>query len=244
MLKKNSMYILVVHLLFWLLAACGGNVAQPTPAPTLAPTTAPTSASAQSAPSQPPAAGTRRFVVVPEESVASYLVNEEFFAGALAKYGIEAGLGEVTGSTNEVAGELQLRLDDPQNALVAGEFTVNLPSLTTDRDLRDSWIRDNALQSNRFPVAKFVAKEIQNAPASYTDGAEVTFQLLGDLTVRDITQPVTFDVTASITGDILKGVATTALQLTDFGFEPPSFANTLTVANDFTIRIELTAKAQ
>lgn len=238
MLKKTSMYILIVNLLFWLLTACGGNVAQPTPAPT----TAPTSASAQNAPSQPPAAGARRFVVVPEESLASYIVSEEFFAGALAKYGIDAGIGEVTGSTREVAGELQLKLDDPQNALVSGEFTVNLPTLTSDRDLRDTWIRDNALQSNQFPVAKFVATEIRNAPATYTDGAEVTFQLLGDLTVRDITQPVTFDVTATLTGDTLKGVATTAMQLTDFGFEPPSFANTLTVANDFTIRIELTAK--
>jgi polyisoprenoid-binding protein YceI len=216
------------------LAACAGA---PAPAPT--PTTAP---AAQ--PQQPVAEGARRFVVVPAESSAAYVVDEEFLAGALAKLGIDAGLQKITGSTNEVTGELQLKLDDPQNALVSGEFTVNLPSLKTDQDRRDSWIRDNALESNRFPVAKFVATSINNAPASYTDGAEVTFQLLGDLTVRDITQPVTFAVTATLTGDTIKGVATTAMKISNFGFDPPNFANTLTVADDFTIQVELTAKEQ
>lgn len=234
MYRKVSIVLMSFVLTIALLTACGSN-----PAPAATPTSAP---AAQ--PQQPVAEGARRFVVVPAESRAAYIVSEEFFAGALAKLGIEAGLKEVTGSTNEVAGELQLKLDDPQNALVSGEFTVNLPTLKTDQDRRDGWIRDNALQSNKFPIAKFVATSITNAPASYTDGAEVTFQLLGDLTVRDITQPVTFDVTATLTGDTIKGVATTAMKISSFGFDPPNFANTLTVADDFTIRVELTAKEQ
>lgn len=234
MYRKVSLLLVSCVLTVSFLAACAGA---PAPAPT--PTTAP---AAQ--PQQPVAEGARRFVVVPAESSAAYVVDEEFLAGALAKLGIDAGLQKITGSTNEVTGELQLKLDDPQNALVSGEFTVNLPSLKTDQDRRDSWIRDNALESNRFPVAKFVATSINNAPASYTDGAEVTFQLLGDLTVRDITQPVTFAVTATLTGDTIKGVATTAMKISNFGFDPPNFANTLTVADDFTIQVELTAKEQ
>ncbi len=236
MYRKRLLLLVSCVLTVYILAACAS-----TPAPAAAPT--PTAVPAAQA-SQPVAEGARRFVVVPAESSAAYVVDEEFFAGALAKLGIDAGLQKITGSTNEVTGELQLRLDDPQNALASGEFTVNLPSLKTDQDRRDSWIRDNALESNRFPVAKFVAKSINNAPTSYTDGAEVTFQLLGDLTVRDITQPVTFDVTATLTGDTIKGIATTAMKISSFGFDPPNFANTLTVADDFTIRVEITAKEQ
>jgi polyisoprenoid-binding protein YceI len=236
MYRKVSLLLVSCVLTLSFLAACAGASAPPTaPTATVAP-------AAQ--PQQPVAEGARRFVVVPAESSAAYVVDEEFLAGALAKLGIDAGLQKITGSTNEVTGELQLKLDDPQNALVSGEFTVNLPSLKTDQDRRDSWIRDNALESNRFPVAKFVATSINNAPASYTDGAEVTFQLLGDLTVRDITQPVTFDVTATLTDDTIKGVATTAMKISSFGFDPPNFANTLTVADDFTIQVELTAKEQ
>ena len=233
MFPKLSAYGLMLGICL-LGAACGGT---PTATPTVAPAV-PTSAP------QPLAEGARRFVVVPAESSASYVVTEEFFAGALAKYGIDAGFNEVTGSTQEIAGELQLKVDDPANALAYGEFTVNLPSLTTDQDQRDSWIRDNALESNRYPEARFVASSIQNAPASYTDGSEVTFDLVGDLTVREVTLPVTFAVTATLTADTITGVATAPLQLTDFGFEPPSFANTLTVDNDFLLRIELTAKEE
>lgn len=224
-------------LLIAFVTACAGTTAEPTATPTPEPTVAPTAI-------VPVAEGVQRFVVVPGESTASYVVQEEFFSGALAKYGIEVGNQEVTGSTQEVEGELQLRLDDPQNALVAGRFQVNLPSLATTRSQRDDWIRENALESNRYPLAEFVATEIQGAPTSYTEGEEVTFQLVGDLTVREMTQPVTFDVTATREGDTISGVATTSMQLTDFGFEPPSFANTLTVSNDFLIRIELTARAQ
>lgn len=237
MKKLPFMKALWCALLIVFVTACAGTTAEPTATPTPEPTVAPTAIA-------PVADGVQRFVVVPGESTASYVVQEEFFSGALAKYGIDVGNQEVTGSTQEVEGELQLRLDDPQNALVAGRFQVNLPSLATTRSQRDEWIRENALESNRYPLAEFVATEIQGAPTSYTEGEEVTFQLVGDLTVREMTQPVTFDVTATREGDTISGVATTNMQLTDFGFDPPSFVNTLTVSNDFLIRIELTARAQ
>ena len=232
MLRQWSSCLMVMTIA--LLTACSNAAAPPTPTPT--------PIQLESTGTEP--AETRRFVVVSEQSTASYVVNEEFFSGALAKYGIEAGNAEVIGSTNAVQGELRLNLADPANALVAGRFAVNLPSLTTTRSQRDDWIRNNALESNKYPTAEFVATAIENAPASYTEGAEITFQLLGDLKVSDITLPVTFDVTATFSGDTITGVATAPMQLTDFGFDPPNFANTLTVANDFTIRVELTAKEQ
>ena len=34
------------------------------------------------------------------------------------------------------------------------------------------------------------------------------------------------------------------MKISNFGFDPPNFANTLTVADDFTIQVELTAKEQ
>ena len=232
MVRQWSSLLMVMAI--GLLTACSNTPAPPTPTPT--------PIQLESTGTEP--AETRRFVVVSEESTAAYVVNEEFFSGALAKYGIEAGNAEVIGSTNAVQGELRLNLADPANALVAGRFAVNLPSLTTTRSQRDDWIRNNALESNKYPTAEFVATAIENAPASYTEGAEVTFQLLGDLKMRDLTLPVTFDVTATFSGDTITGVATAPMQLTDFGFDPPNFANTLTVANDFTIRVELTAKEQ
>ena len=188
--------------------------------------------------------GLHTYLIIPEESTASYLVDEEFFDGALAKFGIQAGLADVVGSTQEIEGELQLNLDDLASPLGTNRFTVNLSGLTTDQQRRDRWIQENGPEFSRFPIAEFTATSIEDAPATYTEGDEVQFKLVGDLTIRETTQPVTFDVTAKLEGDTITGVATAQLLMTDFGIEPPDFANTLTVENEFGVRIEFTAREQ
>lgn len=221
------------------LAACGGPAAPaplavtPTPAPT--PTSAATGA---------PVGGLRTFVIVPAESKASYLADEEFFADALAKYGIAAGEADVVGSTQEIEGQLQLNLDDLSAALGENRFVVQMNTLTTDRPLRDGWIRENGPRFNSYPEAIFVATAIEDAPTTYNEGEEVTFRLVGDITIREITQPVTFTVTARLVGDTLTGVATTRLLMSDFGIDPPNFINTLTVKDEFGIEVEFTAREQ
>lgn len=185
--------------------------------------------------------GMRTFVVVPGESTASYIVQEEFFAGALSKLGINAGKAQVTGSTGEVAGQLQLDLgsDDP---LGENWFTVGVNTFVTNQDRRDKWIKEDGPTFNNFPTAEFVAHGIEGAPTSYTEGEEVEFELSGDLTIRDVTNPATFSVTAKLQGDTINGIAIMPSKLTDWGIEPPNFANTLTVADDFEIRLEFTAR--
>lgn len=238
-MKKQLYATSVIGLLcIVLVVGCGSPTPEPTatPEPTVAPLTTDTVTTVDD--------GSRRFAILSEESTASYIVQEEFFSGALAKYGIDVGNQEVTGSTQEISGELRVRLEDEQAEFISGQFTVDISTLATTRNQRDEWIRENALESNKFPIAVFTANTVEGAPASYTEGEEVTFQLLGDLQVRDVTLPVTFDVTATLEGDKLNAIATTALKITDFGFDPPSFANTLTVSDDFVIRVEIVAQEQ
>jgi polyisoprenoid-binding protein YceI len=188
--------------------------------------------------------GSHTYVIVPKESQAFYIVDEEFFQGALAKLGIEAGLTDTVGSTQEIEGELQLNLDDLASPLGTNHFVVNLTSLITEQSRRDNWIRENGPRFNAYPLAEFTATAIEDAPDTYFEGEDVRFKLLGELTIREITQPVTFDVTASLEGDTITGVATAQLLMTDFGIEPPNFANTLTVENEFQVRVQFTAKEQ
>lgn len=234
-------------LLLSLLAACSGAPAAPTAAPEPTPTEAQAEApAADAAPaaSSAPVAGQRTFVIVPSESKASYLVDEEFFAGALSKLGIAAGLADVVGSTQEIEGRLTLNLDDLSAPLGENSFTVKMNTFATDQNDRDNWIRENGPRFNDYPLATFTATSIEGAPAAYNEGEEVSFKLSGDLTIREITQPAAFDVTASLRGDTLTGVATTRLKMSDFGIEPPNFANTLTVADEFGIEVQITAKEE
>jgi polyisoprenoid-binding protein YceI len=236
-LKSLSVLGLVIVLL--VTAACS-STPEPTPTPP-----APTPASATAADTGDQAArGQRTYVIVPAESKASYLVDEEFFDGAFAKLGIKAGLVDVIGSTQEIEGEFQINLDNLASPLGANHFTVNLATLTTDQDRRDDWIRENGPQFNKFPLAEFTAIAVEGSPESYTEGDEVQFRLSGDLTIREVTQPVTFDVEAKLQGNTITGVLATRLWMSDFGIEPPNFANTLTVQDEFGIEVAFTAREQ
>ncbi len=255
--KLKSLQSLWVLVIFILAACAGAPPPTPTPVPPT-PTPLPTPIPAESGnesesvvesqgESESEAAATsnlRTFIIVPEESQASYIVDEEFFEAALDKYGINIGQVDTVGTTQNIEGQLQINLADLSDPLGTNRFTVNLASLTSDQSLRDTWLRERGPQFNQFPLAEFVATGVADAPTSYTDGEEVQFKMLGDLTIRDITQPATFDVTATLNGDTVTGVATADLRMTDFGIEPPNFANTLTVADEFTVRVEFTAREQ
>lgn len=189
-----------------------------------------------------PVTGQRTFVLAPELSKASYLADEEFLGGALAKYGINAGRTVTVGTTQEIEGQLQLDLDNLASALGDNQFTVKLNTLTSSQSLRDQWLRAKGPNFDAYPLATFRATSIEGSPSSYADGQEVAFKLAGEMTIRDIAKPATFEVKAKLAGDTLTGVATGRLLMSDFGIEPPNFANTLTVADNFGIEVEFTAK--
>lgn len=234
MINKNRGFFSAAIVILVLLAACGGTADSPAPVSTTAPVQ-------EEAPAETNTGSTRIFVVDPANSQASYIVNEEFFAEALSKLGIEAGKKVVVGTTQGVTGEIQLNFDNP-DLVEAAQFTVDMAGLTTDQDRRDEWLGEHAIESILFPQATFTTSSVSGLPASVNEGDEVDFQLSGDLTVRDVTNNVTFDVTAVLSGNSIQGTATLPIKMTDFGIDPPDFANTLTVADDFVIEVELTAQ--
>ena len=268
---KHAVVLLLVTLSV-MLAACGAETPPPSPPPTdpppaatatpipppptetPAPPPSPTpaqeepAAPAESAPAAPaeaePAAQSRTFVIVPEKSTASYIVDEEFFGGALDRLGIQPGLVKTIGRTQTVSGQMELNLADLAAPVQANQFTVDLSTLTSDQPRRDNRIREANLESATYPLAAFTITGLQNTPATYTEGQPVTFQALGDMTIREITQPVVFEVTATLTGDTITGTATAQLKMTDFGFEPPNFANMFSVEDEFTTQVEFTFQAQ
>jgi polyisoprenoid-binding protein YceI len=245
---KNLIRLLMSMIVLAALTACTSSAAAPaesTAVPAQAPAAPETSVETETAVLTigSGANETRTFVIVPAQSKASFQVDEEFFAGAFAKLGINAGLSDVVGSTQEVEGELVLNFSNPE-LVESGNFTVQMGLLKTDQSRRDDWLQDNALEKKKFPTASFVATAVSGLPTTYTPGSEISFDLTGDLTVRDVTKSVTFAVTAVLNGDTLTGQATLPTRMTDYGIEPPNFANTLTVADEFVIEVELTAKEQ
>jgi polyisoprenoid-binding protein YceI len=240
------------------LAACGSSTSQPAAAPTAAPAAAaptastsastgsgqdatpavaPTAAPADAATAAPAssgaASGARTFTIVSEQSEASYEVQEQFLSRDLPNQAI--------GKTNAVAGEFQFSLDGKPSGKVT-KITVDLSKLTSDESRRDNRIRTQWLESNKYPNAIFTSTDAQGLPESYTEGQDVSFKLTGDMTIRDVTKPVTFDVTGKLVGDTITGSATTQILMKDFGIDPPNIAGMLTVKDGVTVKLNFTAK--
>ena len=176
------------------------------------------------------------FLIVPEESEVAYEVGEVFL-NQDNRFAIAIGI------TNQVSGEVLVDRDNPQNSTI-GPIEVDISQFTSDSARRDNAIRERFLESNRFPIATFVPNQVEGVPQDYQEGQQIEIQVSGDLTVRDVTKPVTFDVTLEGSGDTITGEATTMILMSDFGFGPISIGGILNTEDEVVVNFRFVARSQ
>jgi len=238
LLKQPIVRCIALLLMGLALTACGGSEAPRRETPQASGTDA--SARATGARDR----SVRTFVIVPAESKASYVADEELFALAFTKFGLPPGWARVVGSTRAIEGRFQVDMEQPAASLGRNEFTVRMNTFSTGREMRDNWIRENGPRFNDYPVATFRAAAVDGVAGSDRPGEEVSFNLRGTLTIRNIARPATFAVRTKLTGDTLDGHATTRLLMSSFGIETITFHNTLTVADEIGLDVQFRARAE
>jgi polyisoprenoid-binding protein YceI len=127
------------------------------------------------------------------------------------------------GTTQGVAGELLIDFAQPSNSQI-GDIVIDVSQFTSDESRRDNFIRNNGLESAAYPLATFSPASIDGLPAQITDGESVSFSVTGDLTVKETTRSVTWDVTLTLDGDRIIGAASTEISMSDFGVGPIQLA--------------------
>ncbi|MYE53717.1 MAG: hypothetical protein F4X34_00780 [Chloroflexi bacterium] len=206
----------------------------PTSAPVATATTAPEPAATEApaptaeAPAEPAESqqGAMTFVLG-EGTVARYKVEEE-----LARQGFFVATGETT----EVVGRIAF---DEGGGVVADESSIVIQAgtLRTDSDRRDRYVRERTLLTAQYPEVVFRPTSVEGLPSPISDASgTVEFTISGDLTVRDQTRPVTWNVMAEF-GDIITGIAVIDITFEQFAMDKPSVAIVLSVED--TIRLEL-----
>jgi polyisoprenoid-binding protein YceI len=193
---------------------------------------APSVVTAQAPMSAP--AGTQRFVIVPGESSVSYRVNETLISEGNR-------LNTAVGTTTVVRGDIFVDRAKPANSKI-GTVTVDISQFRSDSGRRDNAIRDRWLESSRFPTAEFTPTEIKGLPSAYQNGREVPVQITGALKIRDVTRPTTFASTVKLDGNTMTVIGTTAIKMTDFGFQPPSILGILKAENDAKLEFKFVAR--
>ena len=191
------------------------TIAPPTKAPAQ-PTQSPAATEAAQPQATTAAAGAATvYRIDPAQSEARYEVAETFFQGNRLNLAI--------GRTKGIAGDVLVDFANPANSQI-GAIVIDVSQLKSDEDRRDNFIRRNALQSSQFPQATFNPTKIEGLPASAKPGDQLTLKITGDLTVKETTKPVTFDMTLQVGQDKLTGTAAAEILLSDFGAWPIQLA--------------------
>ncbi|NJN44118.1 MAG: YceI family protein [Anaerolineae bacterium] len=148
------------------------------------------------------------------------------------------------GTSNQIAGELSVDLTNPQRSSV-GTIQVNARTLETDQNFRNRAIQNEILQTGSYEFITFVPTEVAGLPNSLAVGETITFQITGDLTIREITQQVTFDVTATlVAADRIAGLASTTVLRSDYNLVIPSVPSVANVSEEVLLEIDFVATAQ
>lgn len=149
----------------------------------------------------------------------------------------------VTGVTNQIAAELALDLDDLSTATL-GTLLVNVRGFATDNNFRNRAIQNEILQSAIYEFITFEPTSIEGLPESAAPGDSVQFTINGDLTVRDVTLPVTFNVDAQVVSpDQISGTASAVINRNDFQLTIPAVPNVANVEEEVELYIQFVANA-
>jgi polyisoprenoid-binding protein YceI len=149
----------------------------------------------------------------------------------------------VVGVTNQVAGQIGVNLSDLSTAQV-GEIQVDARTLATDSNMRNRMIQNRILNTGNYEYVTFSPTQISGLSGSTKIGQSFQFQITGNLTIQDVTKPVTFDVTAqAVSNSQISGKATATIQRSDFNLQIPSVPQVANVGQQVTLEIDFVANA-
>ncbi len=97
---------------------------------------------------------------------------------------------QVTGRFAAVEGTIVIDEGDPARSRV--EVTIGAASVATRQARRDAHL----LQAAFFDAERYPALTFRSRAVAVLDRADGRYRVTGDLTIRDVTRPVTLDVTA------------------------------------------------
>jgi polyisoprenoid-binding protein YceI len=150
---------------------------------------------------------------------------------------------DVVGVSDQVAGEIAVDPGDLSQTQV-GVIQVNARTLVTDENQRNQAIRNRILNTDSYEFITFTPQEIIGLTGSANPGQEFSFQIAGDLTIRDVTQPIVFDVTAQMVADAqIQGSASATIQRGDFNLAIPNVPFVANVGEEVTLEIDFVANA-
>jgi polyisoprenoid-binding protein YceI len=179
-----------------------------------------------------PTGAATRFVVAPEGNEANYRVQERITTVDIPNY-------EAVGKTQKVSGAIVL---DEAGRLVPGQskIVIDVTTLKSDQERRDGYVQRRLLETEKYPTVEFVPTAVRGLAGALPTSGTRKFQVVGNLTVKGVTRPTTWDVTAQFNGETITGAAATSFTFADFELKKPSVSVILTLADELKLEYRFT----
>jgi polyisoprenoid-binding protein YceI len=180
----------------------------------------------------------------------AHWVLEVSAGGNAARYRVREQLvgfdfpNDAVGTTDQLSG--RIALDAQGNLLPDGSrIVVGTADFESDQERRDGFIRNRLLRAEEFPSVVLQPTAVRGLPHPLPTSGTLPFEIVGDLTVLDVTRPTTWQVTGEFAPDRVTGTAATRFDFEKFNLEKPRVRSVLSVADtigleyDFTLDIQV-----
>lgn len=145
-------------------------------------------------------------------------------------------------TSSKVSGEFTLL---PDGTFAPGsKIVVDLTSLASDNSLRDNTVRRTVLETQRYPQAMFVPTKTTGLPLPLAATGDLSFGIVGQMTVHGVTKDMTFDVTGKRTESDLQVAANVkpAFPFATFGMSQPRVFTVISIKDEIRLEVDLVAK--
>ena len=167
-----------------------------------------------------------------EPSAARYIIREQ-----LARLDLP---NDAIGQTSDVSG--MIHFDSSGAILQDSAFTVNVSSLTSDEARRDRYLKSRALASDQYPIVKFAINEVTGLPWPLPTSGTHTLDLIGDLTIKEVTKPVIWRTVVEFDSNKIVGNASVTITFKEFDMKKPRFAFIISVAEEIKLELKFSGR--
>lgn len=180
--------------------------------------------------------GSLAFAIIPASSEAAYFADEKLASLPLPS--------TAKGSTKDLSGTFYLTPDglalDPSRP---STFTVNLKTLTSDKDMRDRRVQSQGLETGTYPSASFTATSVTGYDPAKPASEEQDLTLIGTMDLHGVQKELTWDVKARREGDVVTALATVKFKFADFNIPVLNIAGFVSVQDSVTLQVQVVAQA-
>jgi polyisoprenoid-binding protein YceI len=161
------------------------------------------------------------------ESVVGYRVRER-----LASLSADS---DAVGRTSSITGSVTIASGGGALSVTAADFSVDMTTLASDRQMRDNRLRRDGIETDTFPTSTFRLTTPLALPAAAATGAQVDVTLHGDLTLHGVTKTIDIPATAQLNGTAIQVLGTFTFPFSDFAINAPNIGGFVTVEENGTL---------